>query len=146
MLIPAVPAGSTVVAVGIDVVAVDRFAAALERTPGLGRRLFDPDEMVSVTGHPRGPASLAARFAVKEAVAKALGVPSGMDWHDCRVVSELGGRPVLHVSQTVAVAAAALGIAEWRISISHDAGIAAAVVLALGPAGSGSAGGLPGPS
>ena len=134
MLVPQVSGDRNVVAVGVDVVAVERFAAALERTPSLGRRLFSPDETVSATGHPRGSASLAARFAVKEAVAKALGVPSGMDWHHCRVVSEHGGRPVLHVSQTVAAAAAAQGITDWRISISHDAGIAAAVVLALGPA------------
>jgi holo-[acyl-carrier protein] synthase len=57
-----------------------------------------------------------------------------MDWHDCRVVSELSGRPVLQVSQTVADAAAAQGITDWRISVSHDAGIAAAVVLAIGSA------------
>lgn len=132
MIVPPAP-GANVVAVGIDVVAVDRFAAAMDRTPALGRRLFNPDETISATGHPRGPASLAARFAVKEAVAKALGVPSGMDWHDCRVISQAGGRPVLEVGGTVAAAAAALGVADWRISISHDAGIAAAVVLALSP-------------
>ena len=57
-----------------------------------------------------------------------------MDWHDCRVVSEESGRPVLRVSQTVADAAAILGITDWRISVSHDAGIAAAVVVALGSA------------
>lgn len=133
MNLPELPTGSNVVAVGIDVVAVDRFAAALDRTPSLGRRLFDEQERVTEAGHPRGPASLAARFAVKEAVAKALGVPAGMDWHHCRVRSETNGRPVLQVSRTVADAAAALGITDWRISISHDAGIAAAVVLALGP-------------
>ncbi len=133
MLVPDPPAGANVVAVGIDVVAVDRFAAAVRRTPSLARRLFNPDEQVTGTGHPRGPASLAARFAVKEAVAKALGVPAGMDWHDCRVVSESSGRPVLQVSRTVADAAAHLGITDWRISVSHDAGIAAAVVVALGP-------------
>ncbi len=130
---PQIPAGTGVVAVGIDVVAVSRFQAAIDRTPSLARRLFNPDERVTAAGHPRGPASLAARFAVKEAVAKALGVPAGMDWHDCRVVSEDSGRPVLQVSATVAEVAAALGISDWRISVSHDAGIAAAVVVALGP-------------
>ena len=55
-----------------------------------------------------------------------------MDWHDCQVVSETSGRPVLEVTKTVAAAAAALGITGWRISVSHDAGIAAAVVIALG--------------
>ncbi len=126
------PTGARVLAVGIDVVAVDRFAASLARTPALARRLFTPGEQVTANGVPRGAASLAARFAVKEAAAKALGVPAGMDWHDCQVISENSGRPVLEVTKTVAAAAAAAGITGWRISVSHDAGIAAAVVIALG--------------
>jgi holo-[acyl-carrier protein] synthase len=130
--VPDVPSGARVLAVGIDVVAVDRFAASLARTPALARRLFTPGEQVTANGIPRGAASLAARFAVKEAAAKALGVPAGMDWHDCQVVSENSGRPVLEVTKTVAAAAADLGITGWRISVSHDAGIAAAVVIALG--------------
>jgi len=130
--VPEVPSGATVISVGIDVVAVDRFAASLARTPALARRLFTPGEQVTANGIPRGAASLAARFAVKEAAAKALGVPAGMDWHDCQVLSENSGRPVLEVTKTVAAAAAALGITGWRISVSHDAGIAAAVVIALG--------------
>jgi holo-[acyl-carrier protein] synthase len=121
-----------VLGVGIDVVAVDRFAAALQRTPALAHRLFTGPERITVTGSNRSAASLAARFAVKEAVAKALGVPAGMDWHDCTVVSEASGRPTLAVTGTVADACAALGIRDWRISLSHDAGIAAAVVIGLG--------------
>ena len=132
MRVPEVPSGARVISVGIDVVAVDRFAASLARTPALARRLFTPGEQVTANGIPRGAASLAARFAVKEAAAKALGVPAGMDWHDCQVVSENSGRPVLEVTKTVAAAAADLGITGWRISVSHDAGIAAAVVIALG--------------
>jgi holo-[acyl-carrier protein] synthase len=124
--------GARIVAVGIDVVAIDRFAASMVRTPGLADRLFSPAEQLTPRGHRRGPASLAARFAVKEAAAKALGVPDGLEWHDCRVVSETTGRPRLEVTDTVAAAAAALGVLDWRISISHDAGIAAAVVIALG--------------
>jgi holo-[acyl-carrier protein] synthase len=54
-----------------------------------------------------------------------------MDWHDCTVVSEASGRPMLQVTGTVAAACAALGIRDWRISLSHDAGIAAAVVIGL---------------
>jgi holo-[acyl-carrier protein] synthase len=130
-MLPEVPLGTKVLAVGIDVVAVDRFAASMSRTPGLARRLFTAREQVTASGLPRGPAS-AARFAVKEAAAKALGVPTGMDWHDCQVVSEDSGKPRLEVSATVAAAAAAMGVTDWRISISHDAGIAAAVVIALG--------------
>nr|WP_211229292.1 holo-ACP synthase [Nakamurella lactea] len=128
-----VPPGSVVLGVGIDVVAVDRFAAALRRTPTLAARLFTSDEQITAAGHQRSVASLAARFAAKEAVAKALGVPAGMDWHDCAVQSTDGGRPVLRVVDTVAGAAAAQGITGWQLSLSHDAGIAAAVVIALGP-------------
>ncbi len=131
-MIAPVPPGARVISVGIDVVAVDRFAAMLVRTPALAARLFSAEEMVTAAGRPRGPASLAARFAVKEAVAKALGVPAGMEWHDCRVVSESSGQPVLRVLDTVAAAAAAAGVTGWRLSVSHDSGIAAAVVLALG--------------
>lgn len=132
MTLPDLPRSARVVAVGIDVVAVDRFAASLARTPGLAGRLFSEQELLTATGHQRGPASLAARFAVKESVAKALGAPAGLDWHDCRVLSELTGRPVLEVVGTVAAAAARLGVTDWRLSVSHDAGIAAAVVVALG--------------
>lgn len=132
MTLPEMPIGARVVSVGIDVVAVERFAASLRRTPGLAGRLFTAREQITASGHPRGPASLAARFAVKEAAAKALGVPTGMDWHDCQVVSEDSGKPRLEVTATVAAAAATLGVQDWRISISHDAGIAAAVVIALG--------------
>ena len=132
MSLPQIPVGARVVSVGIDVVEVARFSAALIRTPGLANRLFTPREQLTSSGHPRGQASLAARFAVKEAAAKALGVPTGMDWHDCQVVSEDSGRPRLEVTATVEAAAAVMGVTDWRISISHDAGIAAAVVIALG--------------
>lgn len=132
MSLPQLPTGARVVAVGIDVVEVQRFTSALARTPGLAARLFTAREQLTASGHPRGPASLAARFAVKEAAAKALGVPTGMDWHDCQVVSEDSGKPRLEVTATVKAAAAAMGVTDWRISISHDAGIAAAVVIALG--------------
>ncbi|MEO5831796.1 MAG: holo-ACP synthase [Nakamurella sp.] len=121
------------IGVGIDVVAIDRFVASMARTPALRDRLFTSAELVTGGGQPRSAASLAARFAVKEAVAKALGVPRGMDWHDCAVISPSSGRPELSVTGTVAAAAAAVGVTDWQLSISHDAGIAAAIVIALGP-------------
>ncbi|MBM9467570.1 holo-ACP synthase [Nakamurella leprariae] len=121
-----------VIGVGIDVVAVDRFAASLARTPSLVDRLFASDERVTRSGHPRSATSLAARFAAKEAVAKALGVPAGMQWHHCRVVSADSGRPSLVMTGTVLAAADAQGIQDWQLSLSHDAGIAAAMVVALG--------------
>ncbi len=119
-----------IVAVGIDVVLVERFARALERTPLLGDRLFTDAERVTSSGNPRSAESLAARFAAKEAVAKALGAPNGMNWHDCEVVTDPDGRPWLTVSGTVAGVAAERGITRWHISLSHDGGIASAMVVA----------------
>ena len=112
-----------VVGVGIDVVDVARFAESLERTPALRERLFTPTEAT------RPLASLAARFAAKEAIAKALGAPSGLAWHDAEIVSEDSGRPRFELRGTVAARAEALGALHVHVSLSHDAGIASAVVV-----------------
>lgn len=119
-----------IVGLGIDVVPVERFAASLRRTPALADRLFLPAEQVSPSGAPRGPESLAARFAAKEAVAKALGSSGQLRWHDCEIVSSSDGRPELTVRGTVAERASALGAVRWHVSLSHDGGIASAVVIA----------------
>jgi holo-[acyl-carrier protein] synthase len=121
-----------IVSVGIDVVLVDRFIAALTRTPMLVDRLFTEPERLTASGNPRSPESLAARFAAKEAVAKALGAPTGLSWHDCEVVADPDGRPWLTVAGTVAAAAAVEGITRWHLSLSHDGGIASAMVVAEG--------------
>ncbi|MEW2355172.1 holo-ACP synthase [Spirillospora sp. NPDC029432] len=113
-----------IVGVGIDVVDIARFERSLERTPGLRARLFTEAE--------RGMAgrSLAARFAAKEALAKALGAPRGLLWTDAEIRRADDGRPSLHVAGTVAAAAGARGVARWHVSLSHDGGIATAVVIA----------------
>lgn len=121
-----------IIGVGIDVAEIDRFAASLERTPGMADRLFRRDELHLPDGARRGVASLAARFAAKEALAKALGAPSGLRWLDAEIVTEDSGRPRLAVFGTVAACAAALGVRAWHVSLSHDAGIASAVVIAEG--------------
>ncbi|MDQ1615464.1 MAG: holo-[acyl-carrier protein] synthase [Actinomycetota bacterium] len=117
-----------IIGVGIDVVDVSRFEATLRRTPGLTPRLFTDTER-------RLPAaSLAARFAAKEALAKALGAPVGMRWLDAEVVRGADGRPHLLMTGTVAARADALGARRTHLSMSHDAGIASAVVLVEGGA------------
>lgn len=121
-----------ILGVGIDVADIGRFTAALERTPGLAQRLFTPAELLLPSGAPRGPASLAARFAAKEALAKSLGVPAGLSWLDAEVTTEPSGRPRLTVTGTVAARAAELGVRSWHLSLSHDAGVASAVVIADG--------------
>jgi holo-[acyl-carrier protein] synthase len=119
-----------IVSVGIDVVLVEKFTRALERTPLLGERIFTEAELFTSSGNPRSAESLAARFAAKEAVAKALGAPGGLHWHDCEVVTDPDGRPWLTVSGTVAAAAVERGITFWHLSLSHDGGIASAMVVA----------------
>jgi holo-[acyl-carrier protein] synthase len=114
-----------IIGVGIDVVDVERFAQTLERTPALAQRLFtDAEQQLPL-------ASLAARFAAKEALAKALGAP-GLRWRDAEVHRGEDGRPHLTMTGTVAARAEALGVASAHLSLSHDAGIASAVVIAEG--------------
>lgn len=115
-----------IIGVGIDVVDVARFGATLERTPGLRDRLFTDAER----GLP--VASLAARFAAKEALAKALGAPVGLRWHDAEVHRGADGRPHVGMQGTVAARAQELGASRTHISLSHDAGIASAVVILEG--------------
>jgi holo-[acyl-carrier protein] synthase len=112
-----------VVGVGIDVVDISRFGDALRRTPGLVERLFTDAEAT------RPLASLAARFAAKEALAKVFGALGNLKWHDAEVVSESSGRPLLELRGTVSARAAALGATSVHLSLSHDAGIASAVVV-----------------
>lgn len=115
-----------VLGVGIDVVDVARFTSTLERTPALRTRLFTADERT------RPPASLAARFAAKEALAKALGAPAGLHWVDAEIQTDGAGRPSLAMSGTVAARADELGVTRSHVSLSHDAGIASAVVILEG--------------
>ena len=119
-----------IVGVGIDVVPVERFARALERTPGLAERLFCEGERRTSSGSPRSAESLAARFAAKEALAKSLGAGGGMLWTDAEVVVDDRGRPSLLVRGTVAARAESLGVDRWHVSLSHDGGIASATVVA----------------
>lgn len=113
-----------IVGVGIDVVDVERFGATIQRTPTLAARLFTPAEQALPL------ASLAATFAAKEAVAKALGAPVGLRWTDAEVHRGTDGRPEITVTGTVAARAEALGVRRWHLTMSHDAGIASAMVVA----------------
>lgn len=113
-----------IVGIGVDLVDIARFSAALERTPRLRERVFTGAEAgLSVP-------SLAARFAAKEAVAKALGAPPGLSHRDAEVRTGAHGRPELHVTGRAAEVAAGLGVTRWHLSLSHDGGLAIAYVVA----------------
>jgi holo-[acyl-carrier protein] synthase len=119
-----------IVGVGTDLVGVPRFERSLRRTPGLLPRVFTDAERVTRSGTPRQPRSLAARFAAKEAAAKALGVPRGWGWHDTEVISGPHGRPLLRITGSLARAAEERGVSGWHVSLTHDADLAAAIVVA----------------
>ncbi|HZK04385.1 MAG TPA: holo-ACP synthase [Actinomycetaceae bacterium] len=110
--------------VGVDICEIARLERDLARHPRLAERLFTPAE------RPLAVASLAARFAAKEAVAKALGSPGGMSWQDCEITKGPAGEPILRVTGAVAAAAAARGIDRWHLTLSHDGGMAVAFVIA----------------
>ncbi len=115
-----------IVGIGTDVVDVARLGAMLERTPAMAARLFGEAE----AGLPL--VSLAARVAAKEAAAKALGAPPGLRWLDAVVERGEHGAPSLQVSGALAELARRLGVAAWHLSLSHDAGVAVAFVVAEG--------------
>ncbi len=112
-----------IVGIGVDVCEISRFEEMLLRTPGLVARLFSPEE-----AHHR-PASLAGRFAAKEAFAKALGSPGGLVWRDCEVRKTPDGQPYFVTTGTIADLEARLGIVRTHLSMSHDGGVATAFVV-----------------
>jgi holo-[acyl-carrier protein] synthase len=120
-----------IVGLGVDVVDVARFAESLARTPGMRDRLFTPGEL-GPEHNPRSDQSLAARFAAKEAIAKALEAPAGLSWQDAEVVTAESGKPELVITGTVRTAAQALGVKSVHLSLAHDGGIATAYVILEG--------------
>ena len=113
-----------IVGLGVDLVDVGRFEATVRRTPALLPRLFTDAERRLPTR------SLAARFAAKEALAKALGAPRGLHWLDADVTRDASGAPRLDVTGTVAARAATLGVTRLHLTLTHDGGMACAVVVA----------------
>ena len=122
-----------IVGIGVDLVDVPRFEEHLKRTPRLLPRLFSASERVLK------PRSLAARYAAKESLIKALGGSDGVHWTDIEVTSEASGRPVFSLSGETAATVAARGITALHLSMSHDAGLATAYVIAEARVGAESA-------
>jgi holo-[acyl-carrier protein] synthase len=123
--------GDVIVGIGLDLVDIDRFRAALARNPRLADRLFTADER-DVHGDGDPAHRLAARFAAKEALMKALGVGLGaFAFHDAEVRSLSSGQPVFELRGPAARLAAARGVGTAHLTMSHTAKTAAAVVVAL---------------
>lgn len=120
--------GCVIVTTGIDLIAIDRVAATVARHGDrFLHRVFTPAELEAAGGK---PASLAARFAAKEAAAKALGCGIGaVGWRDIEVVSDARGRPALRLHGAAAARAAALGVTRLALSLAHERTLAVAVVV-----------------
>ena len=112
-----------IIGIGTDLCVVSRYKAMVERRPGIEERLLTEAERgLSVE-------SRAARFAAKEALAKALGSPGGMRWLDCEVVKSADGAPRFAAYGSVAARIAALEIGRIHLSLSHDGGYVTAMVV-----------------
>jgi len=121
-----------IVGIGVDAVEIDRFRRSLERTLSMKSRLFTSEELEYVEPHDDPTASLAARFAAREAVMKAMGVGLGaFEFHDVWVQRADSGRPTLAVTGRAQQIANELGITDWHLSITHTDSTAIAYVIAV---------------
>jgi holo-[acyl-carrier protein] synthase len=130
---PAVSFTGAVRGVGIDTVEVERLRQALHRQPGLAERLFTEGERAyAAKASDPGP-RLAARFAAKEALSKALGVGIGaVSWRDVEVVRAESGKPSVTLAGEAARLAVRAGIGRWHLSLTHTDSLAMAIVVAEG--------------
>jgi holo-[acyl-carrier protein] synthase len=125
-----------IVGVGVDAVDVARFRKVLERRPSFGTRSFTDSERADAAGSADVAQSLAARFAAKEAVMKALGTGIGgfalTDVEVCRSAGTGATRnaPYLRLHGTAAELAGAQGAGTFHLSLTHTDGVAIAFVVA----------------
>ncbi len=111
---------SSIFGIGIDVVNIERFQESLDRTPGMLQRIFTPTEATLSI------ASLAARFAAREALAKALNAKAPFKWLEAGIINEPTGKPAFNFSGEMAERLTQFNV---HLTLSHDAGIASAMVI-----------------
>lgn len=122
-----------VIGVGIDVVEVERLRSAMARWGDrLLRRLFTEGELARAHTPQTRPVRLAARFAAKEAVMKALGVGQmAVGWREIEIDSDQDGKPHVLLHGEARRRADARGVAEVVVSLTHTSSLAAASAIAL---------------
>lgn len=117
--------------IGVDAVDIQRFRTALTRTPSMRQRLFTAEELAYVGRQVEETRSLAARFAARESVMKAMGVGLGaFGFHEVWVSRAESGEPTLRVTGRAAELAADRGITTWHLSLTHTDLVAIAYVVA----------------
>jgi holo-[acyl-carrier protein] synthase len=121
-----------VLGVGTDLIEIERIEASMDRFgERFLSRVFSAGE-IAYCRRKRQPAeSFAARFAAKEAGAKALGtgISRGVSWKEIEVTREMGERPMLHFNGRAGELAAAMGVRRVQLSLSHSRGLAIAMVV-----------------
>lgn len=113
---------------GVDIIEIARFAQACSRQPRLLARLFTNRELEALVTS--SPSSLAARFAGKEAVLKALGTGlRGLSWHDVEILNNDLGEPIVILSEKAKDIAESRGGHTVRLSLSHSRDNAVAMAI-----------------
>lgn len=123
------------IALGLDLVEVSRIRGLLEKSADAFKaRVFTNDEAAYCDSCAKPEIHFAARFAAKEAVAKALGtgLAEGVVWREIEVRRDAKGVPSVHLTGKTAEKARELGIREWRVSLTHTEQTAGASVAAVG--------------
>lgn len=115
-----------ILGIGVDLVDIERFKTAMERTPKLTSRLFTEAE------RDLSPQSLAARFAAKEALVKALGDSKGLSFQGVSIVKDKNGKPYFELTGETEQTIISKGILSLHLSLSHDGDMAIAYVVAEG--------------
>ena len=121
-----------ILGLGTDICGIERVARYLDRYgERFTRRCFTPGEIAYCARHANQPEQFAARIAAKEAASKALGTGwrQGVHWKCFEVAGEPSGKPVLRIHGRAAEIASAMGVRGTHVSLTHDAGVAVAVVI-----------------
>jgi holo-[acyl-carrier protein] synthase len=121
-----------VLGVGTDLIETRRVRESIDRFgERFLERIFTAGEIAYCTRKKNAAESFAARFAAKEAGAKALGtgISRGVSWKDFEVKREVSGRPTLHLSGRAAELAGAMGVRRVQLSLTHSRELAMAVVV-----------------
>jgi holo-[acyl-carrier protein] synthase len=122
-----------IIGVGVDLTPIGRIERAIAAHEGrFEARVFTDGERAFCRAKAHAGQHFAARFAAKEALLKALGVPEGLSWHELEVVSDGKGAPSFVLRGKAAAAAARAGVRKLHLSLTHADDSAMAFVVAEG--------------
>ena len=122
-----------IIGIGHDLVEISRVARAINKNERFARRICTEAEWQYCQEKGRPEASLAARFAAKEAASKALGTGIGkISWHEVEVICNGAGNPALHLTGQALALAKEMGVTAAHVSMSHTQAYASAVVILEG--------------